>query len=173
MSTSPIITRARRDDVDTTASFLASACTPAGHASPPEPNCHRSDHHQPPASLSKRRSAQNPSRDRRPRLHAQLSEEERPRTIRSKSDGSVPIRLSRIRADRRTWAGLAQPRSPDPILFFQRIVLLICKSLQCLKFHENYSVHPKIVIQISVESLCCMITIPMACVIFRIIDIIW
>jgi hypothetical protein len=51
--------------------------------------------------------------------------------------------------------------------------LLICKSLQCLKFHENYSVHPKIVIQISVESLCCMLTIPTACVIFRIIDIIW
>jgi hypothetical protein len=42
-----------------------------------------------------------------------------------------------------------------------------------LKFHENYSVHPKIVIQNYVESLCCVLTIPTACVIFRVIDIIW
>jgi hypothetical protein len=49
---------------------------------------------------------------------------------------------------------------------------MFCKSLQCLKFPRNYSVHPKMLIQISEEFLCCMLTIPSACMIFRTLNII-
>jgi hypothetical protein len=39
--------------------------------------------------------------------------------------------------------------------------------------NRNNSVYSKIVIQISMKTLCCMLAYPTACVIFRALNIIW
>jgi hypothetical protein len=69
--------------------------------------------------------------------------EERTHTVRSGSDGGVPLRSHQIRAGRRTGPAWLSPAAPARLFFFRLIVLLICKSLQSLKFHKNESVHPK------------------------------
>jgi hypothetical protein len=64
------------------------------------------------------------------------------------------------------WLASAAPARP---LFFSELIFSFCKSLQDSKMDRNNSVHSKIVIQISMKSLCCMLTIHTTCVIFRII----
>jgi hypothetical protein len=75
-------------------------------------------------------------------------------------------------------ANLGRPgQRPPPravsLFFSKSIFFLFAKYLQDSKMNRNISVYSKIVIQISIKSLCFMLAYPTACVIFRAFNIIW
>jgi hypothetical protein len=101
--------------------------------------------------------------------------------ISSEEEGRAPSDLDQTAAYRfgRAWPGqatdlgrLGRRLPPRPTFFFLAIrFFLFAKCLLGSKMCRNYSVYSKIVFQISMKSLYCMLTNPTACVILGALNI--